>query len=97
MVNYYKKNNLICKIKIPSGRILNINSLAYGTLGVLSNLHANKVVLGKAGSNRLKGIRPTVRGIAMNPVDHPHGGRANGGCHPMTPWGKPTRGYKTKK
>lgn len=92
-----QKNNFICKIKLPSGIILSITSVAYATLGILTNLTANKVVLGKAGINRLKGIRPSVRGIAMNPVDHPHGGRANGGCHPMTPWGKPTRGYKTKK
>lgn len=92
-----QKNNLICKVKLPSGLILSITNLAYATLGILTNLTYNKIVLGKAGVNRLKGIRPSVRGIAMNPVDHPHGGRANGGCHPMTPWGKPTRGYKTKK
>ena len=91
-----QKNNLDCKIKLPSGIISNISNLSYATIGILSNLNSNKVILGKAGTNRLKGIRPSVRGIAMNPVDHPHGGRSNGGGHPKTPWGKPTRGKKTK-
>jgi len=92
-----QKNNLTCKIKLPSGLIINIFPFSYATIGVLTNATFNKVVLGKAGANRLKGFKPCVRGIAMNPVDHPHGGRSNGGCHPMTPWGKPTRGKKTAK
>ncbi len=61
--------------------------------------HEN-ISIGKAGRNRWLGIRPTVRGVAMNPVDHPHGGgegKTSGGRHPTTPWGKPTRGYKTRR
>jgi len=77
-------------IKISSS--LNKSS---ATLGIVSNLHANTIYLGKAGKSRHLGIRPTVRGIAMNPVDHPHGGRTNGGCHFKTPWGKLTKGKKT--
>ncbi len=86
-----------CKIKLPSNKVLKINSLSYATIGVLSNLHHNKIIKGKAGINRLKNKRPSVRGIAMNPVDHPHGGRTNGGFISVTPWGKVTRGKKTKK
>jgi large subunit ribosomal protein L2 len=71
--------------------------VSYATIGTLTNINNNKIVLGKAGCSRHAGVRPSVRGIAMNPVDHPHGGRSNGGCHPMTPWGKPTRGKPTKK
>lgn len=84
-------------LKLPSGRLKKVSLYAYGTIGVLSNVLHYKTKLGKAGTNRLKGIRPTVRGIAMNPVDHPHGGRTNGGCHPVTPWGLPTRGKPTVK
>lgn len=90
-----QKNSISCKIKLPSGLILDISPYSYATIGILANLDYNKIILGKAGINRLKGFRPGVRGIAMNPVDHPHGGRSNGGCHPMTPWGKPTRGKPT--
>jgi large subunit ribosomal protein L2 len=62
---------------------------------VLSNSQYNSVSLGKAGRNRLLGKRPTVRGVAMNPVDHPHGGRTNGGRPSVTPWGIPTKGKPT--
>ena len=92
-----QKDGPIAQIKLPSGKLLKLLSISYATIGVLSNTQHNKTIIGKAGLNRLKGIRPTVRGIAMNPVDHPHGGRTNGGCHAMTPWGKPTRGKPTKK
>jgi large subunit ribosomal protein L2 len=92
-----EKSYLQCKVKLPSGTLISLLPSAYATIGVLSNLNHNKIVIGKAGTNRLKGIRPSVRGIAMNPVDHPHGGRSNGGCAAMTPWGKLTRGRKTKK
>jgi large subunit ribosomal protein L2 len=91
-----KKDNY-CKIRLPSNKIITLSSNSYATIGINSNLQANRVVIGKAGRNRIKNIRPTVRGIAMNPVDHPHGGRSNGGCHPMTPWGIKTRGKKTRK
>jgi large subunit ribosomal protein L2 len=86
-----------CQVKLPSGSIISvpINSLA--TIGSISNSQQNLTITGKAGRNRLRGIRPTVRGIAMNPVDHPHGGRTNGGRPSVTPWGKPTKGKPTGK
>jgi large subunit ribosomal protein L2 len=90
-----QKEEFLCKIKMPSGKILSIPQNSFCTLGVLSNSQHNLQVLGKAGTNRLKGIRPTVRGIAMNPVDHPHGGRTNGGRPSVTPWGIPTKGKPT--
>ena len=70
------------------------------TLGEVSNNEHSLRKLGKAGASRWRGIRPTVRGVAMNPVDHPHGGgegRTSGGRHPVSPWGMPTKGYKTRK
>jgi large subunit ribosomal protein L2 len=84
-----------CKIKLPSGKIMVFSSDSYATLGTLSNKQHNLVVIGKAGRRRLKGVRPSVRGIAMNPVDHPHGGRTNGGMPSVTPWGIPTKGKPT--
>jgi large subunit ribosomal protein L2 len=93
-----QKNLKTCKVKIPSGKCIEIlNKFSYGTLGILSNSCYRNVRLGKAGINRLKGRRPSVRGIAMNPVDHPHGGRTNGGIHWKTPWGVPTKGKLTVK
>jgi large subunit ribosomal protein L2 len=79
------------KVRLPSNQIIEVSSLSYGTLGVVSNTQNNLVVLGKAGRKRLKGSRPHVRGVAMNPVDHPHGGRTKGGRDWVTPWGKPFR------
>ena len=70
------------------------------TIGEVGNTEHNLRSIGKAGAQRWRGIRPTVRGVAMNPVDHPHGGgegRTSGGRHPCTPWGQPTKGYKTRK
>ena len=78
-------------------RLINKNSLA--TIGVLSNPDNKNIKLGKAGRNRYLGKRPKVRGVVMNPVDHPHGGgegRTSGGRHPVSPWGTPTKGYKTR-
>ena len=92
-----QKDFKMCKIKLPSSAILTLPIESYATLGTVSNKLHNLEVIGKAGRNRLKGIRPSVRGIAMNPVDHPHGGRTNGGMPPVTPWGKPTRGKPTVK
>lgn len=86
-----------CKIKLPSGQIIQLSVGACGTIGLISNLKHNLCIIGKAGRNRLKGKRPSVRGIAMNPVDHPHGGRSNGGKPSVTPWGMPTKGYPTVK
>ncbi|AUI73225.1 50S ribosomal protein L2 [Candidatus Portiera aleyrodidarum] len=87
-------------IRLRSGEIRKLKSDCRATIGEVSNSKYNLVILGKAGVNRWKGIRPTVRGVAMNPVDHPHGGgegRTSGGRHPVTPWGKRTKGYKTRK
>ncbi len=88
------------QVRMPSGevRLINVNCMA--NIGVLGNEQHLNVKIGKAGRNRYKGIRPTVRGMAMNAVDHPHGGgegRGKGGNHPTTPWGQPTRGFKTRK
>jgi len=91
-----EKNNVIVKLK--SGKLYNIPAECMATIGIVSNeLNKNKK-LNKAGNNRWKGKRPTVRGVAMNPVDHPHGGgegRSKGGRHPVTPWGKLTKGKPT--
>jgi large subunit ribosomal protein L2 len=92
-----QKNETSCKIKLPSGFIKDFPIKIYATLGVVSNLQNNLIVIGKAGTNRLRGHRPSVRGIAMNPVDHPHGGRTNGGMPSVTPWGKPNKGKPTVK
>lgn len=86
------------KIKLPSKKIIEISNENLATLGMVSNIQHNLTIIGKAGTNRNLGIRPTVRGIAMNPVDHPHGGRGNKGMIPTTPWGRPTKsGYYLKK
>jgi len=92
-----QKENNIFKIRMPSGKILNFDSNTCCTIGIVSNTQHNLEIIGKAGTNRLKGIRPTTRGIAMNPVDHPHGGRTNGGRPSVTPWGIPTKGKPTVK
>jgi large subunit ribosomal protein L2 len=92
-----QKNLRICQVRLPSGAIKEVAVNSFGTLGTISNFQHGLVIIGKAGKNRLLGIRPGVRGIAMNPVDHPHGGRSNGGKQPVTPWGIPTRGKPTVK
>jgi large subunit ribosomal protein L2 len=86
-------------LKMPSGEIRYVNEECFATIGQVGNLDHNQVVIGKAGRSRWLGIRPNVRGTAMNPVDHPHGGgegRTKGGRHPVSPWGLPTKGYKTR-
>jgi large subunit ribosomal protein L2 len=90
-----QKTSDICKVRFPSGLIKEVSNKSYGTLGSVSNPQHNLISIGKAGRNRWLGIRPSVRGIAMNPVDHPHGGRTNGGMVPVTPWGIPTKGKPT--
>ena len=90
-----QKTSKTCKIRLPSGLIKEISNDSYGTLGSVSNFQHNLISIGKAGRNRWLGIRPSVRGIAMNPVDHPHGGRTNGGRPSVTPWGIPTKGKPT--
>jgi large subunit ribosomal protein L2 len=84
-------------LRLPSGTIKNLSSSLFCTLGSISNPHFNKRRLGKAGVSRLMGRRPVVRGVAMNPVDHPHGGQTSGGTISKTPWGIPTKGKKTVK
>ena len=92
-----QKNLKTCKIKLPSGKVIETPVDAFGTLGILSNVEHNLITLGKAGTKRLNGRRPIVRGIAMNAVDHPHGGQTNGGRPSVTPWGIPTKGKPTVK
>jgi large subunit ribosomal protein L2 len=87
-------------LRLPSGEVRMVHKRCYATIGEVGNAEHENVVSGKAGRSRWLGIRPTVRGVAMNPVDHPHGGgegRTSGGRHPVTPWGKPTKGKKTRK
>ncbi|HUV30070.1 MAG TPA: 50S ribosomal protein L2 [Acidobacteriota bacterium] len=87
-------------IKMPSGEVRTVPAQCYATIGQVSNIDHKNIVLGKAGAARWRGRRPIVRGVAMNPVDHPMGGgegRSSGGRHPCTPWGKPTKGFKTRR
>jgi large subunit ribosomal protein L2 len=87
-------------IKMPSGELRNIRLACRATVGQLGNVEHGNIKIGKAGRNRWQGKRPHVRGTVMNPVDHPHGGgegKTKGGRIPVTPWGKPTKGYKTRK
>jgi large subunit ribosomal protein L2 len=86
-------------LKMPSGEMRYVPAICYGTIGQVSNIDHKNLVWGKAGASRWRGIRPSVRGVAMNPVDHPMGGgegRSSGGRHPCTPWGKKTKGLKTR-
>ena len=86
-------------LRLRSGEMRKIHSDCRATLGAASNSEHNLRKLGKAGASRWRGVRPTVRGVAMNPVDHPHGGgegRTSGGRHPVSPWGVPTKGHKTR-
>lgn len=94
------KEGNYAQVRLPSGgiRLVHLNCMA--TIGQVGNLDHENVTIGKAGRSRWLGIRPTVRGTAMNPVDHPHGGgegRSKGGRHPCSPWGKLTKGLKTRK
>ena len=88
------------QIKLSSGELRLVPGECLATVGAVSNPDNQNIVIGKAGRQRWLGRRPTVRGVAMNPVDHPHGGgegKTSGGRHPVTPWGKPTKGKKTRK
>ena len=87
------------QVKMPSGETRMIHLDCYATIGQVGNLNYENVSIGKAGRMRWMGIRPTVRGVVMNPVDHPHGGgegKTSGGRNPVSPWGVPTKGYKTR-
>ena len=93
------KNVFDVQAKLSSGEIRLINSNCFATIGIVSNSDNQNIKFGKAGRKRLLGYRPKVRGVVMNPVDHPHGGgegKTSGGRHPSTPWGKPTKGKKTR-
>ena len=88
------------QLKLNSGEVRMVPSECLATVGAVSNPDNQNIVIGKAGRSRWLGRRPHVRGVVMNPVDHPHGGgegRTSGGRHPVTPWGKPTKGKKTRK
>jgi large subunit ribosomal protein L2 len=88
------------QIRLSSGELRMVRQECMATVGAVSNPDNSNQNIGKAGRNRLKGIRPSVRGVVMNPIDHPHGGgegRTSGGRHPVTPWGKPTKGARTRK
>ena len=87
------------QLRLPSGELRLVHLDCMATIGQVGNLDHENIVIGKAGRSRWLGIRPTVRGTAMNPVDHPHGGGEGRtfGKHPVTPWGQPTKGYKTRR
>ncbi|MFH1941374.1 MAG: 50S ribosomal protein L2 [bacterium] len=94
------KEGKYVQLKLPSGEVRMVRFDCRATIGQVGNLEHMNITLGKAGRSRWLGRRPKVRGVAMNPVDHPMGGgegKSSGGRHPTTPWGKPTKGYKTRK
>lgn len=94
------KEGTTAHVRLPSGEVRIFSLDCYCTVGKVGNLDHENVVIGKAGRNRWLGHRSSSRGVAMNPIDHPMGGgegRSSGGRHPCTPWGKPTKGYKTRK
>ncbi len=94
------KEKGLATLRLPSGEVRLVDLRCYATVGTVGNPEHEGVSVGKAGRSRHLGKRPTVRGTAMNPVDHPHGGgegKASSGRHPVTPWGKPTLGFRTRK
>jgi len=93
------KEGKYAQVKLPSGEVRMVLQECIATIGQVGNIDHENINIGKAGRSRWLGKRPKVRGVAMNPVDHPHGGgegRTSGGRHPVTPWGIPTKGYKTR-
>ncbi|NBV54113.1 MAG: 50S ribosomal protein L2 [Proteobacteria bacterium] len=93
------KDGAFIQLRLPSGELRLVFEACLATIGAVSNPDHMNTKVGKAGRNRWKGIRPTTRGVAMNPIDHPHGGgegKTSGGRHPVTPWGKGTKGTKTR-
>jgi large subunit ribosomal protein L2 len=98
-VQLVAKEGDYASVKMPSGEIRHIAMVCYATVGQVGNIDHENVSIGKAGRNRWLGRRPHNRGVVMNPVDHPHGGgegKTSGGRHPVSPWGLPTKGYKTR-
>jgi len=96
-VQLLAREGVYAQVRLRSGEIRKVHVDCRAVIGEVGNEEHNLRSIGKAGANRWRGIRPTVRGICMNPVDHPHGGRSNGGGHPVSPWGTPAKGYKTRK
>ena len=99
-VQLVAKEGAMAQLRMPSGEIRNVDLRCRGTVGEVGNAEQSNINWGKAGRNRWKGIRPTVRGVVMNPVDHPHGGgegKTSGGRHPVSPWGKPEGRTRKRK
>jgi large subunit ribosomal protein L2 len=99
-VQLVARENEYASVRMPSGEIRKINVECMATIGQVGNLDHENISIGKAGRNRWLGKKPHVRGVAMNPVDHPLGGgegKTSGGRHPVTPWGQPTKGFKTRR
>jgi len=93
------KEDVYCQVKMTSGEIRLLHNRCRASIGQISNTDNENITIGKAGRKRWMGFRPTNRGVSMNPIDHPHGGgegKSSGGGHPRTPWGFPTKGYKTR-
>ena len=98
-VQLVAKEGAYAHVKLPSGEVRMVHRNCRATIGQVGNLEHENISYGKAGRSRWKGRRPHNRGVTMNPVDHPHGGgegKTSGGRHPCTPWGVPTKGYKTR-
>jgi large subunit ribosomal protein L2 len=93
------KENKMVQLKFPSSEVRNVRETCVATIGQVSNIDHENITIGSAGRKRHMGIRPTVRGVAMNPVDHPMGGgegKSSGGGHPVSPWGQKAKGLKTR-
>ncbi len=94
------KEGDLAHVRLPSGEVRLISLDCHATIGQIGNIDHDAIILGKAGKSRWLGIKPSVRGVVMNPFDHPHGGgegkSGQGNPHPVTPWGKPTKGYRTR-
>jgi large subunit ribosomal protein L2 len=98
-IQYVAREGAHATLRLRSGEMRQVPIECRATIGEVGNTEHSLRQLGKAGAKRWRGVRPTVRGVAMNPVDHPHGGgegRTSGGRHPVSPWGQPTKGYKTR-
>jgi large subunit ribosomal protein L2 len=94
------KEGAYAHVRLPSGEVRLVHQECYATIGQVSNIEHEGISIGKAGRSRWLGRRPHVRGVAMNPVDHPMGGgegKTSGGGHPVSPWGVPAKGYKTRR
>jgi large subunit ribosomal protein L2 len=99
-VQLIARDGVYATLRLRSGEMRKVQAECRAVIGEVSNSEHNLRSLGNAGAKRRRGVRPTVRGVAMNPIDHPHGGgegKTSGGRHPVSPWGVPTKGYKTRK